>query len=182
MERVQLTKKQRFNVFKRDSFTCQYCGSTPPKVVLEVDHINPVSRGGKNSVDNLITACFDCNRGKAAGLLSEIPQSLKDRAEEIKEREAQIKGYNAILSAKATRITNDAWDVAAAIEGKDWIDSVNKASLQSIKTFLTRLPTQEVIDAAEIANSKNFYSDKKRFSYFCGICWHKVREFENGSC
>lgn len=181
MARTPISKKTRFDVFKRDSFTCQYCGATPPKVVLEVDHINPVSNGGKNSIDNLITSCFGCNRGKAAGLLSDIPQSLKDRAAEIKEREEQIKGYNAILTAKAARIENEAWDVAAAIEGKQWIEEFSKAGLQSIKTFLSRIPYQEVIEAAEIANSKNFYNNKKRFSYFCGICWRKIREFENGT-
>lgn len=181
MARVALSKKKRFDVFKRDSFTCQYCGATPPTVVLEVDHITPVLHGGKNAIDNLITACFSCNRGKAAVLLSDIPQSLKDRAEETKEREAQIIGYNAILTDRATRINNDAWDVASAVEGQIWICEANPAELLSIKTFLGRLPKQEVMDAAEIAFCKSLYSSKKRFSYFCGICWSKIREYENGS-
>ena len=38
--RVPMSKKMRFDVFKRDGFQCQYCGSTPPSVVLEVDHIH----------------------------------------------------------------------------------------------------------------------------------------------
>ncbi len=59
-KRKSLSKKIRFEVFKKDSFTCQYCGSTPPSTVLEIDHINPVSLGGDNSIDNLITSCFDC--------------------------------------------------------------------------------------------------------------------------
>lgn len=52
----------RFQVFKRDKFTCQYCGRSG--VELEVDHITPVANGGANDIDNLITACKDCNRGK----------------------------------------------------------------------------------------------------------------------
>jgi len=173
-ERVPLGKTKRFNVFKRDSFTCQYCGSTPPKVVLEVDHINPVSNGGKNSIDNLITACFDCNRGKGAKLLSDIPQSLKDRAEQIKEQEAQIKGYNAILVEKSKRIISDAWIVAASLEGKDRLESYSTSKFQSIKLFISKLPSQEVLEAAEITNCRN-----KNFAYFCGVCWKKIREFEN---
>ena len=63
-KRKNLSKSVRFEVFKRDSFKCQYCGKSAPDVVLEVDHIIPVSKGGDNDISNLITACFDCNRGK----------------------------------------------------------------------------------------------------------------------
>ncbi|MDE2468816.1 MAG: HNH endonuclease, partial [Bradyrhizobium sp.] len=69
-ERKAISKKMRFSVFKRDCFKCQYCGKTPPTVVLEIDHIVPVSAGGENGIDNLLTACFECNRGKGAELLS----------------------------------------------------------------------------------------------------------------
>ena len=41
-KREQLSKKIRFDVFKRDSFTCSYCGQTPPSIILEIDHIEPV--------------------------------------------------------------------------------------------------------------------------------------------
>lgn len=58
-------KRLRFEVFKRDFFTCQYCGSQPPDVVLVVDHITPVVAGGETAIDNLITACEACNQGKA---------------------------------------------------------------------------------------------------------------------
>ncbi len=63
-ERKGLSKKTRFEVFKRDHFKCQYCGKNAPDVILEVDHIKPVSKGGTNGILNLITSCFDCNRGK----------------------------------------------------------------------------------------------------------------------
>lgn len=62
--RKPITKKLRFEVFKRDAFTCQYCGRMAPDVILDVDHINPVSNGGDNDIVNLITSCKDCNRGK----------------------------------------------------------------------------------------------------------------------
>lgn len=56
----------RFLILRRDGFTCQYCGKKPPEVSLEVDHIVPRSKGGSDDDGNLITACFDCNRGKLA--------------------------------------------------------------------------------------------------------------------
>lgn len=56
----------RFRILERDNFTCQYCGRKAPEVTLEVDHITPTSKGGKNIATNLITACMSCNRGKGA--------------------------------------------------------------------------------------------------------------------
>lgn len=67
-----VSKSLRFEVFARDSFTCQYCGRRPPEVVLEVDHIHPQSKGGEDVIINLITACWDCNRGKSAKVISEV--------------------------------------------------------------------------------------------------------------
>jgi hypothetical protein len=56
----------RFEVFKRDGFTCQYCGKKPPEAVLEVDHVTPESKGGTNTIENFKTSCFECNRGKGS--------------------------------------------------------------------------------------------------------------------
>lgn len=61
---MAIGKTKRFEIFKRDGFTCQYCGQRPPEVILEVDHITPVAGGGQDDDVNLITACFNCNRGK----------------------------------------------------------------------------------------------------------------------
>lgn len=58
-------KRLRFEIFKRDQFTCQYCGAQPPSVTLECDHISPLAKGGKTIAENLITACEACNRGKS---------------------------------------------------------------------------------------------------------------------
>lgn len=63
---MAISKKSRFKILKRDGFRCGYCGRTAPDVTLEVDHIEPRSKGGKDDEENLIAACFDCNRGKRA--------------------------------------------------------------------------------------------------------------------
>lgn len=70
-KRKQLSKKIRFEVFKRDGFKCQYCGRMAPDVILEVDHVNPVANGGENDILNLVTSCRDCNRGKGKKQLSD---------------------------------------------------------------------------------------------------------------
>ncbi len=64
--RVGISKKLRFEIYQRDNFTCQYCGRTKDdKIKLELDHKIPVSQGGKTDFNNLITSCYDCNRGKS---------------------------------------------------------------------------------------------------------------------
>ena len=59
----------RKSVFEFDAFTCQYCGAE--NTILECDHMIPISRGGKNITDNLITACLPCNRSKRDKTVSE---------------------------------------------------------------------------------------------------------------
>lgn len=73
----------RFKVFKRDNFKCQYCGLSPATVVgviLHVDHRMPVAHGGSNDIDNLVTACSQCNLGKAAKPLEEPVTNWQDEA------------------------------------------------------------------------------------------------------
>jgi hypothetical protein len=66
----------RFAVLKRDRFTCVYCGGHPPNVELQVDHFHPASRGGADHIDNLVTACRECNAGKGTTLFDgdEFPE------------------------------------------------------------------------------------------------------------
>lgn len=82
----------RFEVFKRDSFTCQYCGAKSPDVVLNVDHIHPVADGGENDILNLITSCFGCNNGKSDKKLDDQSALNKQRKQldDLNERRNQL--------------------------------------------------------------------------------------------
>ncbi|MEM6841861.1 MAG: HNH endonuclease [Bacteroidota bacterium] len=64
----------RQNVFKRDKFTCQYCGATKK---LTLDHVIPRSKGGKTSWNNLVTACQPCNTRKGDRLPHEANLKLR---------------------------------------------------------------------------------------------------------
>jgi len=91
-KRKPLSAKTRFEVFKRDSFKCQYCGRSAPEVVLHVDHIKPVKQDGGNEIFNLITSCADCNSGKGARPLSDHSEIEKQKKELdiLNERREQI--------------------------------------------------------------------------------------------
>jgi len=60
----QTVKFSRRNVLLRDQYTCQYCGKKFPAAMLTLDHIEPSSRGGVTSWENVVTACKKCNVGK----------------------------------------------------------------------------------------------------------------------
>lgn len=91
-DRKPISKSLRFEVFKRDSFRCQYCGAEAPSVILHVDHIVAVANGGDNDVTNLITSCMPCNLGKSDVELSDHAAVSKARAQmdELQQRREQL--------------------------------------------------------------------------------------------
>lgn len=175
---MSVGKRKRFEVFKRDGFTCQYCGATPPDAVLEVDHIEPVALGGGDEEENLVTACLACNRGKSAVALTVIPESLAERAARIAEAEEQLHAYRAVIQEHKERQEDDVWRVFDALEGRQ---ETTHARFESVRRFTERLPLEEVIRAAETARSRMAWkADSTRFRYFCGICWNLIRDIDGG--
>jgi hypothetical protein len=69
--RLNAVKDTEFNIFKRDNFTCIYCGnsSIENNVKLNIDHLLPRSKGGQDVIDNLITSCSNCNKSKGNNIL-----------------------------------------------------------------------------------------------------------------
>ncbi|MBS5849843.1 MAG: HNH endonuclease [Clostridium sp.] len=63
-----MTNKLREHIKERDHFTCCSCGNSiyaEPNLLLEIDHIIPVSKGGHTTEENLQTLCWKCNRAKS---------------------------------------------------------------------------------------------------------------------
>jgi HNH endonuclease len=177
--RVALSKRTRFEVFKRDGFQCQYCGAHPPGVLLHVDHIMPASLGGSGDMDNLITSCEPCNLGKAAIPLSVVPQSLADRAAEVAEREEQLLGYQAIFEAKRQRLEDETWRaLEEVLPGR--ADNATRNEFSTVKRFIEKLGLHVVLEAAEITWAAHGLTHRTHFRYFCGVCWNKVRDTERG--
>ena len=176
---MSVSKKMRFEVFKRDGFICQYCGKTPPDVTLEIDHINPKSKDGKDDINNLVTACFDCNRGKSNVELTKIPNTLKDNLDILKEKELQVKEYNKFVDKIQKRIQKDVEEVANIYTEyyKEW--SCSDTFKIQIRNFIRKLGKLEVIDAMEQACIRmGIWEDgcNRALKYFCGICWNKIKK------
>lgn len=72
-QRTLMTRKMREHIKERDNFTCCNCGNSTyiePNLLLEIDHIIPVSKGGCTVEDNLQTLCWKCNRSKRDKILA----------------------------------------------------------------------------------------------------------------
>ena len=69
----------RRNIFKRDRFTCQYCGLQPRADELTIDHVIPRSRGGGSTWENCVLACVACNNRKADRTPQQAGMRLKKK-------------------------------------------------------------------------------------------------------
>lgn len=67
----------RRNLFKRDKYTCQFCGVQPGPDELTVDHVMPKSRGGKSTWENCVLACVECNKVKANRTPAEAKMKMR---------------------------------------------------------------------------------------------------------
>ncbi|MBI3361669.1 MAG: HNH endonuclease [Chloroflexi bacterium] len=85
--RVKLTKRE---VFRRDNYTCQYCGRQTSH--LTIDHVLPRHRGGGHHWDNLVAACPACNRQKGGRTAAEAHMNLRHRPVEPAPTAAYIFG------------------------------------------------------------------------------------------
>ena len=170
------SKKVRFDVFKRDGFTCQYCGRTPPSVVLELDHMHPASKGGADRVDNYITACFDCNRGKGSDTLSNAPSAVADKLALLKEKRLQLQAFNQLIEEQEAEDNEGIAEVNEVFSDNfPGLSPTERFSQVTIKRFLGLLPRIKVKEAMALACSIKPDDADKALAYFCGICWNWVK-------
>ncbi len=72
-QRALMTSKLREKIKQRDNYTCQHCGNSTekePNLLLEIDHIIPLSKNGQSTEDNLQTLCWKCNRTKGSKIIN----------------------------------------------------------------------------------------------------------------
>ena len=173
---VAIGKRLRFEVFKRDSFTCQYCGLTAPKVLLEVDHITARANGGNDDILNLITACGDCNRGKSALELSDDSAIVKRQKQlvELQKRKEQLdmmfQWHRGLASLEDETIEKvaDLW--SEMVPANSLTDEGKKAVGKLIK----RYGLNDVIDAMKIVTNQYSLETQdqicRAFNKIGGVC------------
>ena len=185
IKRKSISQKIRFEIFKRDKFTCQYCGEEAPKVILNIDHINPVKNGGDNNITNLITSCFDCNSGKRARLLNDdhIVKKQKKSLNELQERRNQIEMIaqwrEDLLDVNDLKINK-----LCAFILKGWNYELDFEQERKLQTITNKFKLNIVYDAVEVAfdhYSDTPWEDAKgyAFSKIGGICYNMTNDVKN---
>lgn len=149
-KRTPLSKTVRFEVFKRDRFTCQYCGAKAPEAVLHCDHIHPVAEGGTNDILNLVTACADCNGGKGARLLDDRSAVERQRAqlEELQERREQLEMMLEWRDQAEREKIDVLSEIAARVEERGGFEP-NESGYGHIRRWLKTYSVAEILEALD---------------------------------
>lgn len=156
---MSISKRTRFEVFKRDGFRCTYCGATPTDGPLHVDHVEPKAGGGLDEIDNLTTACGNCNLGKSdVPLEQRRPQ--REATEEQKEHAEQIREYLAVQ-----REIRKAQDMVVAAVEDHWrqeLGATPRILGGNLRGALKDFTVEELMEAIDIAASRfGPYGDRK---------------------
>ena len=177
---MAISQKVRFEIFKRDGFQCRYCGKRPPEIILHIDHILPRKLKGTDHIENLITACSECNLGKAARPLNVLPSADIKRLKDIREREKQLREFYKHQEFIETEREKDVGLIAnkfMLLEGDEY--SLSDYGRLQMKNLLKTFTRFEITDAMELAWSQKPNLDSNdKFKYTCGILWRK-RERRN---
>lgn len=180
-KRKTITKKLRFEVFKRDNFTCQYCGRMAPDVILEIEHVNPVSKGGDNNILNLVTSCQDCNSGKSDRLLSDnqVIKQQQTQLKELNERREQLK-LLVQWKKELENLDNEQVDII-----EDMLESVTghgftEYGRNEMKKDIKKYGINEIIESTKLSISQYYRDDDKQsitkvFNYIRRIAACRVK-------
>jgi hypothetical protein len=180
--RKGIPKSVRFEVLKRDSFSCQYCGASAPDAVLHIDHIDPVANSGDNHITNLITSCEGCNLGKSDKALSDdsAVKKAKNQLDQLQERREQLE-----MMMEWQRGLRNLADDAVSQLCSYWEDLapgylVNSNGKKNIKKWTRAFSIPEITSAMDIAAEQ--YLEIKHGSGVTSESWEKAFGKISGIC
>ena len=168
---MAVSRRLRFEILRRDNYTCRYCGAKSPDVTLTVDHVLAVALGGGDEPNNLVTACADCNSGKAsttpdAPIVEDVDAAALLFAQALERAADQRRGELGELDGAVGR-----WLMTWEEFGDPWLPG---DWAESIERFLS-LGLDEA-DLARLALTTLSVSRNNYFRYFCGCCWREISQ------
>lgn len=171
-------RRLRFEILRRDGHACRYCGAKAPDVALTVDHVIPVALGGGDEPANLVTACADCNSGKAsvsadAEVVEDVDATAMLFAQALEEAAERRRADASYMDGVASEFL-EVW--ARLNEGSggnlylpdDWDQSVRRF----VALGLDWPDLERFVSRANRSRAARW----ERFSYFCGCCWREISD------
>lgn len=179
---MAVSKRLRYEILRRDNFTCRYCGASAPDVPLRVDHVTPVALGGSDDPSNLVASCEPCNSGKTSTtpdsvLVADVSSdalrwvaAIKQAAAEMEEQEGPKLQYRQAFL--------DAWNEWTwERKGKrqpfelpdDWRSGVERYRVAGI-------PVTAWHDLIEPGMTNRNVKSPDIFRYTCGVANNRLKE------
>jgi hypothetical protein len=183
---MAVNKRTRYEVLKRDSHTCRYCGAKAPDVPLTVDHVTPTALGGTDDPSNLVAACRDCNAGKAstspdAAVVEDVKEdalrwaaAIKLAAKNAELREAEADRYVWTFHDELIGYFPDhnSGEVRRRLLPDDWENSLSIFYQRGLpQTSVSRALAMTFVKRKDLGESGFF-------RYFCGICWKALSQID----
>lgn len=181
---MAVSKRLRYEIFRRDNHTCRYCGASAPHVPLRVDHVTPVALGGTDTPENLVTSCEPCNSGKSSASpdathVADVSDTalkwsaaMQQAADNLRQQETPKDEYRDAFLAEWNRWgTGEGEDRKAMELPGDW-----KPSLERFR--VAGLPAWVWADIVDTAMGYDKVLPANKFKYCCGIAWNKVTELQ----
>jgi len=172
---MAVTKRTRFEVLRRDNYTCRYCKSTDNP--LTVDHVTPVALGGSDDFSNLVAACRDCNYGKGSSSLG------PDAVAPLSDEQIRYERARAIVVARMEEEARERYEERQMFLDA-WMAHAGDCELpddwkSGVTTWLGRgLSIYRLVEAVEIAGSKTHIPRRAVYAYMAKIAWNWVTELE----
>jgi hypothetical protein len=173
---MPVSRRLRFEVLRRDGYTCRYCGAKAPDVALTVDHIIPTTLGGDDDPRNLVTACTQCNAGKSSiapdsPIVEDVDATAMLFAGAIDRAAAQRRADRAAIEAVVVGFDEE-WQSYKTGYGREvpresgWQGAVERFyGLGLTHEDLTHFIKVAMRSRADLGAV---------WRYFCGCCWREL--------
>lgn len=181
---MAVSKHLRYEILRRDNYTCRYCGARGPEVPLTVDHVTPTALGGADTPDNLAAACEPCNTGKAAvppdaALVADVDATALRWSAAMKQAAAAMEAHDAGRDEYHQTFA-DAWNSwTYEHDGQHHTYELPNEWKSTLDRFRAAgLPASAWPGIADATMTSSGVKVSNLFRYACGIAWRQVGELQ----
>jgi len=181
---MAVSKRLRFEVYTRDKHACRYCGAMAPDVKLTIDHVVPVTLGGQDIPENLVTCCVDCNAGKSS-VQPGSPLIANVAEDAVRWAQAMTLAVRAAERSIEDRVAwhdwfDDQWTYWCYGDEEDefprehaWRDSLDRF----VSAGMTKKMLHDVVKITMASKARPY----DKWKYFCGVCWRRVAALQEAT-